>query len=70
MRSDVVLRMRFNGIFGFNSYIFNEYDAIQSNIYKDKKLKLENGDREECKLYKIKWFFKLSFAEISLFHIF
>ena len=42
--------------YGFNSYIFNEYDAIQGNIYKDEKLKVENGGREECKLYKLKWF--------------
>jgi|TergutCu122P5_1016488.scaffolds.fasta_scaffold1604251_3 hypothetical protein len=34
--------------YGFNSYIFNEYDAIQSNIYKDKKVEI--GGREEFKL--------------------
>jgi hypothetical protein len=52
--------------YGFYSYIFSEYDAIQSNIYKNKKV--ENGGREECKFIKSNGF-KLSFSEISLCHL-
>ena len=46
----MVLRIRFNGILWFQLIHF------ECNIYKDEKLKVENGGRDEYKLYTIKQF--------------